>query len=152
MTSRKVADKMTAAELTPKMLELRRYGLSIAKIASQVGKSKSYVHKHITKALDELADKLTEETKTYRAIQLMRYEGLLTPLQSKIVKGEPPAIDTARRILDSINKITGVETPQKVAPTTPDGTEPYSDPAAAMTEDERLKRIAELQKKLDDGK
>jgi hypothetical protein len=152
MPSKKVSDKTTAAELTPKFLELRRHGFSIGKIAQRTGKSKSYVHKYISRALDELNDKTREETAHYKQLQIERYEGLLQAVATEVGKGNVKAVDTARRVLDSLSRLTGAEAPHKIAPTNPDGTAPYSDPAAAMTEEERLKRIAELQKKLDDGK
>ncbi len=151
MTSKKASDKVTAAELTPKFLELRRLGFSIGKIAAKTGKSKSYVHKYLSRALEDLNEKTREETKHYKQLQIERYEGLLQQLAVEIGNGNFKAIETARRILDSLNKITGAEAPQKIAPTTPDGTQPYSDPIMALSESERLKRIAELQKKLNDS-
>lgn len=148
--SKRTSDKATAAELTPKFMELRRLGFSIGQIADKTGKSKSYVHKYLSKALNELHEKTREESTLYRQLQVDRYERLLQALAVQIGKGDLKAVETARRILDSLNKITGAEMPTRIAPTTPDGTEPYSDPVLQMTEAERLKRISELQKKLND--
>ena len=106
------------------------------------------MHKIITKQLSELNEEGREETVLYRQLQIERYEALLKSLEPSIRDGMPQAVDAARKILDSLNKVTGAEMPTKVAPTTPDGKEPYSDPANTMTESERLQRIAELQKKL----
>ncbi len=146
--SRTVKNQVTAAELTPKVMKLRREGYSMRDIATKLKKSVGWVHKIVTKQLKELNDEGREESELFRQLQIDRYEALLVSLAPLIRDGMPQAIDAARKILDSLNKVTGAEMPTKVAPTTPDGKEPYSDPANTMTESERLQRIAELQKKL----
>lgn len=127
-------------------MDMRRQGFSIRQIAMHLAKSVGWVFKQEKIALDELAEETTTETTKYRALQMARYEDMFLRLQGKVKSGDTKAIETSRRILDSLNKLTGVEAPTKIAPVTPDGTQPY-DPAA-MTTEERQARIRELQEKL----
>ncbi|QSX32476.1 hypothetical protein JYB87_11940 [Shewanella avicenniae] len=146
MASKRQSDKATAAALRPQIIDMRRQGFSIRQIAQHIGKSVGWVHKQETLALDELASETLTETEKYRALQLARYEDMFLRLQTKVKSGDGKAIETARRILDSINRLTGAEAPAKVAPTTPDGKQQY-DPAS-MTPEERRARIAELMGKV----
>lgn len=64
--------------------------------------------------------------------------------------GDPRFLTVVLSVVDRRCKLLGLDAPAKVAPTNPDGSEPYSDPAS-MTAAERQKRIAELEAKLGRG-
>lgn len=121
--STKVKQKISKSEVARKALELKKAGLSYRAIGERLGKSHTQIKRYISEALDELNGETRELAERYRALQLIRYEGLLVPLQADIARGNHSAIEKARRILDSINSLMGTNAPTKIAATTPDGEE-----------------------------
>jgi len=121
-------------------------GFTFRAIANKVGIQVSAVHRHVTKASEELKELNVEAAKNYHAIQLERYENLFLKLQTQVGKGEVAAIGQATRVLDSINRLMGLDAPQKIAPTTPDGKAQYN-PLHDLTPEERQARIKELEAK-----
>lgn len=138
--------QIAAKEARPQIIEMRKQGFSIRQIAQHLKMSVGWVHKQERAAMEELQQETQQEASSYRAVQLARYENMLLYLQPKIKKGDIKAIDSARRILDSLSSLMGTNAPTKIAPTTPDGKEQYN--PDAMSPEERRKRIEELQRKL----
>ena len=138
--------KIKASENRLKAIELRLLGYTLKDIALALNVSVTMAHKYIVKALNELAEQCAEETRTYRALQVARLEGLLVPAYIAAKDGDINAIEKARKIIDSLSVLMGCNAPSKIAPTTPDGKDPY-EPYRNMTSEEIDARIQELQKK-----
>lgn len=138
--------RISKAEATAKALELKKAGISYRTIADRLGLAPSTVHKYIKEALARLTKENQEIAKSFQSLQLARYEEILRPTYQKAIGGDLKAVETTRRILDSINRLTGAEAPAKIAPTTPDGKQQYN--PDNMTPEERKARIKELMEKL----
>jgi len=103
------------------MLALRRAGMPYDRIGEAIGISKQAAHKAVTKALREITSKSAETAAEIRELELMRLDAMLTGLWPQASRGNLGAIDRALRIAERRAKITGIDAPTKVAPTTTDG-------------------------------
>lgn len=113
--------QISAAEARPKIIEMRKRGHSLREIAQKLSMSLGWVHKQQQIALHELSELTRDETEEYRSLQLARYEAMLVSLAPLIQDGDTRAVDSARRILDSINGLMGTNAPTKIAATNKDG-------------------------------
>ena len=64
-------------------------------------------------------------------LQSARLDVALKSIWSKVIGGQEAAVDRLLAIVDRYARLHGLYAPTKVAPTTPDGQEPY-DPQGAM--------------------
>ena len=79
-------------------------------------------------------------------LQSARLDVALKSIWSKVIGGQEAAVDRLLAIVDRYAKLHGLYAPTKVAPTTPDGQEPY-DPQAALSDLEAVfARLAEVTK------
>lgn len=144
-TTRQSAELARREELTGKVFELRKAGIDFRNIANRLGISVSTAHKYFKTELARLQKENKEIAKDYQTLQLKRLEAILTPIFSEALKGNIKAIEGARRVLDSISKLTGAEAPTKIAATTPEGDEATSGivvvPAVAGSVEDWLKEF-----------
>lgn len=137
------AERLQALERRRKVMALRVQGHSIAEIGDALQLSKSTVHGHIRRALDELAKADIDKTAAYRSLQTQRYEALLKALwphatgQIEVRKVSVDkdgttttyvthAIDVkaareARQLVTAMARLLGLEAPIKIAHTDPTG-------------------------------
>ena len=124
-------------------MALRVQGKSVGEIALALELSKSTVHGHITRALDELAEADRDSTARFRSLNLQRLDGLLSALwphatgtievRKTIVAKDGTTTTTtfttidvkaareARQVIVAQNRLLGLEAPIKVAHTDPTG-------------------------------
>lgn len=117
------AEQAKREELTGKVFELRKAGIDFRTIGNRLGISVSTAHKYFKAEITRLQKENTEIAKDYQMLQLKRLEAILTQAFSEALKGNLKAVESARRVLDSISRLTGAEAPTKIAATTPDGEE-----------------------------
>jgi hypothetical protein len=137
-------ERIGAAERRQQALILRKAGASYRAIGDRLGISEAQAHRDVQAALRALAELELSSAAEYRALELERLDGLLLEA-SRILRTEHPyvsggkvlrgltddgpklaAIDRLLRISESRRKLLGLDAPQKIAPTNPDGTEAYT--------------------------
>jgi transposase-like protein len=143
--SRTSARRVQAQENRRKAVELRRAGASFSQIAAQLGMAKSSAHKAVSKALAEIRGELDEQARLLQAQEADRLDALQTKMWTRAIGGDVIAIDKVLRIMERRARLLGLDQPQKVAPTTPEGDQPYQ--PGQMSDAEMDARIAELEAK-----
>lgn len=94
----------------------------MAEIANALNLSKSTVHGHIKRALDDLAKQDLDATGRYRALSMQRLDKLLMAAWPAATSGKDmKATREARAIIVAQGKLLGLEAPSKVAYTDPTG-------------------------------
>jgi DNA-binding CsgD family transcriptional regulator len=115
-------------------------GLKASEIAEALDVSVTTIRKDAERIFarwkEEQIDKL-DRVKTMQHHRLMR---ALNAIWSRVTSGDMAAIDRFLKILDMEAKLLGTFAPQKFAPTTPDGLQPYQ----PLGEIERMSRIEAL--------
>ena len=145
----RTAARVSAAQKREMALALATTGASYKQIADQLGVSKTRAHQYVHEELAKLADLSTGHARLYRQRQLERINRLLLGVWQSATKGNLQAVDRAVKLMERESRLLGLDSPEKIAPTTPDGTAPY-DPHA-MSPAERAARIAELERKRRDA-
>ena len=112
-----------AAELRKKALELRTLGLSYRQIADQLAISKTAAYRHVIKAIETLENESREDARVNRRLDLERLDWIIREAMKQSLKGDLQAMDRIMKAIDRRARIYGFNAPQKVAHTTPDGTE-----------------------------
>ncbi len=110
-------EKIMATKRTPQELEVRRYqyldmriaGRTYRQIALAMGTSKSVVYNQVQKALSEMAEEHSDASTELRAIQMARYNVLLSRYWVDALKGDSDAFDHVLRVMGNMNKISGLE-------------------------------------------
>ena len=137
------AERLQALERRRQVMALRVQGHSIAEIGEALHLSKSTVHGHIKRALDELAKADVDRTAAYRALQTQRFEAILKALwphatgqvqvrsvtttkDGTVTEHVTTAIDVkaareARQVVTAMSRLLGLEAPIKIAHTDPTG-------------------------------
>lgn len=111
----------TVATRSAQLLELRKAGMTYQAIGNALGMTRQAAHKAVTKALRELVNHTAEDAAEVRALELLRLDAMLAGLWAQATRGNLGAVDRALRIAERRAKITGIDAPTKVAPTTNDG-------------------------------
>lgn len=94
----------------------------MAEIGQALNLSKSTVHSHIKRALNDLAKADQDSTARYRALNLQRLDKLLMSIWPAATNGKDfKATREARNIVVAQNKLLGLEAPVKIAHTDPTG-------------------------------
>jgi DNA-binding CsgD family transcriptional regulator len=144
------ADRVRARDREAQALELRKAGATYAMIAERLEMSESGARKAVTRVLQRLIGTATESAEEVRRLELERLDAMLLAIAPQVRGGNLGAIDRALRIMERRAKMLGTDAPSKVAPTTPDGAEPWSldglsaaEVAAVRAEVERLMGKAE---------
>lgn len=145
MNNRTSARKIEAQERRRKAVELRRAGASYAHIAATLDMAPSSVHKTVCKALAQLKDDIADQATLLQAQEADRLDHLQVKLWARAAGGDLAAIDRVLRLMERRARLLGLDAPQRIAPTTPDGSAAWD--AGAMTPAERAARIAELERK-----
>jgi hypothetical protein len=98
------------ANRAARAFDLRLQGLSMREIGSIIGCHYSTVSRDIDAYMAEL---VVPKAETYRAVYNARYERMLARLNPAIESGEVDAINTAARLLVSLAKLNGVDSPAR---------------------------------------
>ena len=130
-----------AAARRLEVLELRKMGLTIVKIAAQVGVSDAQVVRDLKAALAHLSEKELESAAEMRVLETRRLDAMLESLMPIALAGGAPAIDRVLTIMQRRAKLWGLDAPTKIAPTDPTGEAEYSGIGEELQR--RLARIAD---------
>jgi hypothetical protein len=115
--------RINALERAINALELRKGGASYKNIAEKLGyRTASAAYRAIDRALKKT---LQEPTEQVRRLELERLDRLYLSVWAKAKGGDLMAIERALQISARRSKLLGLDAPTKIAPTTPDGAEPY---------------------------
>ena len=90
------------------MLELTKAGHSEKKIAEQLGVAKSLVNREMKRLLGDLARSATKTADLVRALQMERYEALLSRYWLLAMQGDAAAALMVLKIMKQIDKINGI--------------------------------------------
>jgi IS30 family transposase len=110
--SRKSPRLISGAETRAKALELRKQGLSFAAIAKRLGKHKSTIGEHVSRALREIIESSHADAETVRQLELERLDALLVALGARIKKHDVKAIEAAVKIGQARARLHGLDKQQ----------------------------------------
>lgn len=105
---------------------LRIGGLSYRAIGAKLGVSHETIRLDIENELTRLASLRTDKIDTLRELELQRLDKILASLDVWVASGNVGAVNAWIKASERRAKLLGLDAPTKVAPTTPDGTEPFS--------------------------
>jgi hypothetical protein len=100
-------------------LELRASGASYLQIGKALSVSKSRAWRIVSKALDELVQRCQDTAERVRQLELYRLDRIRLSLDPK--KGDPRVADTLIRISERVAKLHGLDAPQRIEASGPDG-------------------------------
>jgi len=123
--SKTSAQKMEAAKRRPLVMQLRLEGYTISRIADQLDCGLATVKRDLDKMLETYGNDSEVVTTQYKRIQSARIEELVKGLWPKGKAGQVAAIDRLVKLFERQAKLLGLDKPTKVAPTIPDGSQPY---------------------------
>lgn len=124
------AGKLSKAEKSAQVLELRKAGASYRAIARQVGISEAYAHRLVHEQLSKLAEKTGDDATAVRHLELARLDEMLLGVWPQARKGHHQAVASALRIMERRAKVVGIDAPVKHAHTDPTGNEERAFPVA----------------------
>lgn len=162
--------KLTRAERRARAVELRKTGKTFEQIGAELGVTKQAAHGLVKAELADLMAKRTEGAEEIIALEIQRLDAMLEAIWPRIMGeallakirddnaelGEKiaaleeklpdigvrqdGAILNALRIMARRSALLGLDAPKKVAPTNPDGDEPWQ-PEQPLTAEERAAEI-----------
>jgi hypothetical protein len=100
-------------------LELRATGASFRQIAEALSVSKPRAFRIVRAALDELAQHCHETAERVRCLELHRLDRIRLALDPN--KGDPRVADTLIRISERVAKLHGLDVPQRIEASEPEG-------------------------------
>jgi hypothetical protein len=100
-------------------LELRASGASFLQIGKALSVSKPRAFRIVRKALDELVQHCQETAERVRQLELYRLDRIRLSLDPK--KGDPRVADTLIRISERVAKLHGLDAPQRIEASGPEG-------------------------------
>jgi hypothetical protein len=101
--------------------QLRAKGCTFRGIAQELRCSVSTAHLYVNEWLEETQALRLDIGQQYVTLELERLDGLLWALRDEIDRGDPYAVDVARKLSESRRRLLGLDAPTKIARTTPDG-------------------------------
>src|SRR5258708_32368707 len=100
-------------------LELRAAGAGFRQIGDALSVSKPRAFRIVRKALDELVRHCQDTAERVRQLELYRMDRIRLALDPK--KGDPRVADTLIRIPERVAKLHGLDAPQRIEASGPDG-------------------------------
>lgn len=125
MTNSTGARRLAAAERRRRILELRRSGSTLDLIGQAMGITRQRVHAVLKSELARTAAESAADADLLRALEVERLDCLLHGIWERAQSGNLDAVDRALKIAARRAALLGLDRPVKIAPTTPDGAEPY---------------------------
>lgn len=124
--TKKMSGRVKNAENMAKVMQLRRAGIPLRRVAEQLGISITSVFLLEQKALEDYRISTQEEIDAQRAMITARLEWMTQSLSAKVGAGQVTAVNALRQVIDTFCKLHGLNAPVKIAPTSPDGAEEWS--------------------------
>jgi hypothetical protein len=129
-------------------LELRRSGLTYEEIGSRLGITRQGAHKHVKRALEQLAATTAEDASALRTLELLRLDRYLAGLDTSATNGDVGAVHAALKLAERRAKLLGLDAPTKQELTGKDGgplaTETTVKPDLSKLTDEELDTMLRL--------
>ena len=119
-------EKVAIIERQIQALDLRKEGWTYRQIAKHLDISVGLAFKYIQDELDSLAQLKTESADSVRLLELERVDMLMKGLAPMALVGNIGAVTAYLKCMERRAKLLGLDAPTKIAPTNPDGTEPFS--------------------------
>ena len=116
------ARKIEAVQRASEALRLRGEGLSYRAIGERLNISPQTAWNDVQAALEII---LVENATILLRLELERLDSLQFAVWPQATSGDCRAIDRVLRIMERRAKLLGLDSPVKVAPTDPTGTNPY---------------------------
>jgi hypothetical protein len=142
------AKKLAREARREKVLGLRIEGKSLRAITEELGISERTVCRDMQYCLNRMARQTAGHTEELRELILARLDCALERLWPGILEGRIEAIDRLLRVESQRADLVGVKAPVKVAPTNPEGDEPYD----GLSDDELIARVSALVEKAETRK
>src|ERR1700745_1333908 len=100
-------------------LELRAAGASFRQIGEALSVSKPRAFRIVRRALDEMVEHCRETAERVRQLELYRMDRIRLALDPK--KSDPRVADTLIRISERVAKLHGLDAPQRIEASCPNG-------------------------------
>jgi hypothetical protein len=140
--------KLEAMDRNKSALELRLAGHSYSAIAEELGFAGA--SGAIAAVKRAMRDAYLEPALELRDMEGRRLDELLLEMWPK--KNKITYLDRILKIMERRAKLFGLDAPAKIAPTSPDGQTEYTADGALFSPEERLRRIAALEKMVAEAK
>jgi transposase-like protein len=131
------------AEKVQTAMELRRSGATIVAIGKSMGITRKSVWRLLQKGIAQIVEEVKQDALAHKAQELDRLDRIILANWQKALEANPRSAEVVLRAIDARCRILGINAPQKIAPTDPDGREPYT-PPERITDNERAARIAAI--------
>ncbi len=102
-------------------LELRKAGATYEEIGRSLGITKQSAHELVSKVLDEIQSKTSDDADAVKTLEIERLDALFKGLWPSASKGNPQAVEKALKIMERRARLLGLDAPTKLASTDPTG-------------------------------
>jgi len=117
--------KERTAERRLRVIEYRKAGMSVRKIAKMFGVSATTIAKDIQVTLAEVSKKTVENARELQSLNSERLEMAMMAIAERVTKGDLQAIAEWNKLIKTHSDLLGLCEAKKIAPTTPDGSESW---------------------------
>lgn len=111
--SKTSARRIKAAERERQAVRMRLAGATYEDIASSLGISRTGAFKAVSRALAMVREKTSEDAEMLREIERQRLESLILAATPAAGKGDIMAIESVRRLSESLRKLLGLDAPAR---------------------------------------
>ena len=129
MAQKKAAEKGAILKRQLEALDLRMRGKSFRAIGEKLGVTHVTAYNDVMKELSRLASERDGKVEEMRQLELERLDMLLLALEPMARVGDVGAVNSYLKTMERRAKYLGLDAPEKIAPTTPDGKESYKWPS-----------------------
>lgn len=106
--------RITAAERRKKAVQMRISGATYDDISKALGVSRPAAYNSVKTALQETKLKMAESVDELREIERERLERLILAVMPKAMSGDVKAVDSVRRLSESLRRLLGLDAPDKI--------------------------------------
>lgn len=139
-STKRPQNDLTKAQLRAEALKARMMGASYGHIADTLQISKATAWKYCKQEVARLEKEGDETADEIIRIELIRYDAMILAAWPKVQAGDLQAMAQVLAISRERRKLLGLDKPQKIAQTDPEGEKPYE----PISDQERLVRIAAI--------
>jgi len=133
--------RLRASQRRLRCLELRKAGKTYTEIGAEIGITASGAYRAVAREMQRLAETARDTAVQVRDLELDRLDALQAASWGKAMDGDATATNAILRIMERRARLLGLDAPEKVAPTSPDGTRPYTEQDMRRLTDRQLEDI-----------